>query len=59
MKLGLTLNLGGFNSLKIESSEHGTAQDCARDLIAEMTPMIQAYPILKQRIDEIKAAYKV
>lgn len=59
MKLGVTVNLGGFQSMKFESSEHITNQECARDLIAQMQPMSQMYPTIRGKIEELRKAYNV
>lgn len=57
MKLGMTVNVGGFNSMKFESSEHPALRECARDLIDQMQPLIKDYPILLQKIGQLKVAY--
>lgn len=59
MKLGRTVNLGGFQSIKFESSEHANLQECARDLLAQMTPMAGIHTILNGVIAEIRKAYNV
>jgi hypothetical protein len=59
MKIGMTVNVGGYNSMKFESSEQATKQDCARDLIAQMEPIAKAYPVLVGKIQEIRSAYQV
>ena len=59
MKVAITANVGAYQSMKFESSEHPNVQDCGRDLIAQMQPLTQFYPTLKTKIDEIKKAYGV
>lgn len=59
MKLGVTANVGAYQSMKYESSEHATVQECARDLIAQMQPLTQFYPVLKSKIEELKKGYNV
>lgn len=59
MKLGVTVNLGGYQSMKYESSEHPNNQDCVRDLIVQMQPMAAAYPTVRAKIDEMKKMYNV
>lgn len=59
MKLEKKVNLGGFNSMGFQSSEHNTPQECARDLVTQMQAMVKAYPILQQHIDQMKAAYGI
>lgn len=59
MKLERKVNLGGYQSMNFASSEHGTAQDCARDLIQQMTPMAPMYPTVRAVISEMQKAYNV
>ena len=59
MKIAITANVGAYQSMKFESSEHPTIQECARDLIGQMQPLTQYYPTLKTKIDELKKAYNV
>lgn len=59
MKLGATVNLGGFQSMKFESSERPTTQECARDLIAQMLPMSTMYPTIRGKVEELRKAYNV
>lgn len=59
MKLAITANVGAYQSMKFESSEHPDIQACGRDLLAQMAPLVQFYPTLKVKIDEIKKAYGV
>ncbi len=59
MKLERKVNLGGYQSMNFASSEHGTVQDCARDLIAQMQPMSQMYPTVRGVIAELQKAYSV
>lgn len=59
MKVAITANVGAYQSMKFESSEHPDIQACGRDLIAQMQPLTQFYPTLKTKIDEIKKAYGV
>ncbi len=41
------------------SSEHSSVQECARDLVTQMTPMGTVYPTITQAVREIKTAYQV
>ena len=59
MKLEKKVNLGGYNSMGFQSSEHPTPQECARDLIQQMEAMSSVYPILKTHIMQLKGAYNV
>ena len=59
MKLGVTVNVGGFNSMKFESNERSSQQEAARDIIEQMAPLVKAYPILNQKIQELRSAYGV
>ena len=59
MKLGMTVNVGGFNSMKFESGDRASNQEAARDLIAQMEPIAKAYPVLAQRIAELRSSYNV
>ena len=59
MKLGMTVNLGGFNSMRFDSNERASNQEAARDLIAQMEPLAKAYPVLAQRIAELRSSYNV
>lgn len=33
MKIGLTINLGDFNSLRVDTGEHDTLEACIKELI--------------------------
>ncbi len=59
MHLERKLNLGGFQSMTFASSDHMTVQECARDLIAQMQPMVNSYPVIKGAIAELQKAYNV
>jgi hypothetical protein len=59
MKLGATVNVGGFNSMKFESNERASAQEAARDLINQMEPLARAYPVLQGKIQDLRSAYNV
>jgi hypothetical protein len=59
MRLERKVNLGGYQSMSFASSEHTTAQECARDLIAQMQPMSQMYPTVRGVIAELQRAYNV
>lgn len=59
MKLARTVNLGGYQSQKFESSEHDTLSDCVKDLIAQMQPIAPMYPTVNGVINELKRAYNV
>lgn len=59
MKLGMTVNVGGFNSMKFESGDRASNQEAARDLIAQMEPLAKAYPSLNGVIAQLRSAYGV
>ncbi len=59
MRLERKVNLGGYQSMNFASSEHPTAQDCARDLIAQMNPMTTIYPTVRGAVAELQKAYGV
>lgn len=59
MKLERKVNLGGFQSMAFSSSEHGSVQECARDLIAQMNPMATIYPTVRGVVAELQKAYNV
>lgn len=59
MKLARTVNLGGYQSQKFESSEHPTVKECAQDLIEQMQPMSGAYPTVRGVMAEIQKMYGV
>ncbi len=59
MKLGETVSIGGFSSKRFDSSEHGTARECAEDLIVQMRPFADKYPPIRNKIEELKQAYGV
>jgi len=59
MKLERKVNLGGYQSMAFQSSEHATVQECARDLIAQMNPMSTMYPTVRGVVAEIQKAYNV
>jgi hypothetical protein len=59
MKLERKVNLGGFQSMAFQSSEHGSVQECARDLIAQMNPMSAIYPTVRGVVEELRKAYNV
>ena len=57
MKLGITASIGGFQSLRFDSNEKTTPQEAARDLIAQMEPLVQYYPSLRGHIQNIRTVY--
>jgi len=57
MKLGVTVNLGGFQSMKFESSERETIRDCAADLVNQMAPLVSSYGSIKAKVEELRRAY--
>jgi hypothetical protein len=59
MKLERKVNLGGYQSMAFTSSEHPSVQECARDLIAQMNPMITMYPTVRGVVAELQKAYNV
>lgn len=59
MKFERKVNLGGFQSMAFSSSEHGSVQECARDLIQQMTPMTTMYPTVRGVVEELRKAYNV
>lgn len=59
MKLARTVNLGGYQSQKFESSEHETIKECVKDLLDQMTPISSMYPTVTGVISELKRAYNV
>lgn len=59
MRLERKVNLGGYQSMNFASSEHPTAQECARDLIAQMNPMSTMYPTVRGVVAELQKAYNV
>lgn len=59
MKLERKVNLGGYQSMAFTSSEHPTAQECARDLISQMNPMSTMYPTVRGVVTELQKAYNV
>ena len=59
MKLERKVNLGGYQSMAFTSSEHPTVQECARDLISQMTPMSTMYPTVRGVVAELQKAYNV
>ncbi len=59
MRLERKVNLGGFQSMAFQSSEHSSVQECARDLIQQMNPMSTVYPTVRGAIAELQKAYNV
>lgn len=59
MMLERKVNLGGYQSMAFQSSEHGTIQECVRDLIAQMQPMATVYPTVRGAVAELQKAYNV
>jgi len=59
MKLERKVNLGGYQSMAFQSSEHDTVQECARDLITQMNPMTTMYPTVRGVVAELQRAYNV
>jgi hypothetical protein len=55
----MTVNLGGFNSMRFDSHERASNQEAARDLISQMEPLVKAYPILNGVIQQLRSAYGV
>lgn len=59
MKIAKTIPVGGFTSVKAESSDRASPQECARDLVQLLEPQVSKYPILRQEIDQIKQQYGI
>jgi len=59
MKLTRRVNLGGYQSMEFASNERTAISEAAQDLVDQMTPLVPAYPVLKQMIAEIRMAYKL
>jgi len=59
MKLERKVNLGGYQSMAFQSSEHATVEECARDLISQMQPMSTMYPTVRGVVAELQKAYGV
>ena len=59
MRLERKLNLGGYQSMTFVSNDHMTVQECARDLIGQMQPLTNSYPVIKGAIEELRKAYNV
>ncbi len=59
MRLARRVNLGGFQSMEFASNERTAISEAAQDLVDQMVPLVQAYPILKQVIAEIRTAYRL
>jgi hypothetical protein len=34
MKFGITVNIGNYNSMKVESSDHETIKECYEEILA-------------------------
>lgn len=59
MKLAKTIPVGGFTTIKVESSDRSSVQECARDLVQLLEPQVTKYPTLRQEIDQIKQMYGI
>lgn len=59
MKLEQTIQVAPYSPITFTSSEHATARECAADLIAQMQPLLQYYPVLANTIKALKGAYGV
>lgn len=59
MKLSLKFNVGAYNSAGFESSEHDTPRECAEDILVQMRDLAQMYPVLNERMKELKATYGI
>jgi hypothetical protein len=59
VKIGRTIPVGGFTSVRVESGEHSSPQECARDLILLLQPQTKKYPILNQEIEELRKQYGI
>ncbi len=59
MKLARTIPVGGFTSVKVESSDRSSVQECARDLVLLLEPQVSQYPILRQEIALIRQQYGI
>jgi len=44
MKLGITINITNFESLKIESNENLTIQKCRKEILEELLAWEKFYP---------------
>lgn len=59
MKIARTVNLGGYQSQKFESSEHDKMNDCVKDLLDQMAPLAAMYPTVGGVMSELKRAYNI
>ncbi len=59
MRLERVVQVEPYQPITFTSSEHATPRECAADLVAQMQPLLQYYPVLANTIKALKGAFGV
>jgi len=54
MKFGITVNIGNYNSLRCESSDHETLRECYQEVLAIISDWDSDFDSIKWWINKIK-----
>jgi len=57
MRVGITVNMGGYESLRFDSSEFATVEQCLRDLIVEIKKEVKGKMALTRIENYITAIF--
>ena len=53
MKFGITINIGNYNSLRCESSDHKTLQECYEEVLSIITGWDGDFDSIKWWVDKL------
>lgn len=53
MKFGITVNIGNYNSLRCESSDHETLRECYEEVLSIITGWDSDFHSIKWWIDKL------
>lgn len=54
MKFGITVNIGNYNSLRCESSDHETIEECYSEVLTIVSGWNNEFDSVKWWIDKLK-----
>ena len=54
MKFGITINIGNYNSLRCESSDHDNIQDCYEEVLAIISDWKEDFDSIAWWINKLK-----
>lgn len=53
MKFGVTINIGNFNSMRVESSDHETIKECYGEILAILINWVEDFNSINWWIDKL------